>query len=350
MISDWSKYYTPQKIAEEIIHEFPKQFVPKTVIDICVGCGNFLSASKDKWPNAELIGCDINLDFVIKKTSFSLHKLNALDVPLLHKTLEKKIIAPKLILANPPFGKYKSSLKTKSENIIATQANRLNRIEAFMLLSNLSLLNKGDYFGAILPENFFTSTKFDLFKREFLSRFEIIKIGQPLKYFDKSEVRTRIFIGKFLEHKQIVTTVKTKIRQKLSVYNIFRGVDNSLLKKMNKKSSGSIEVLHFNVDILNINSRFQIKEKLKYNRLKTKTNDLIILRVGRNAGRCFLINKENANKLISDHFYIVKNHNFCKSIVESIEVSLINKRKGITTKYICKSDIDNTLEALQDLL
>ena len=30
-----------------------------------------------------------------------------------------------------------------------------------MLVSNLSILNKGDYFGAIIPENFFNSEKFN---------------------------------------------------------------------------------------------------------------------------------------------------------------------------------------------
>lgn len=346
MNDNWSKYYTPLKIAESIIEEIPKNFYPKYVLDICVGGGNFLKAANKRWSNSKFIGCDINETKTIELKRAKIFQIDALNIENLTQTINLPNNAPKLILANPPFGKYKSKVQHSSFTVLDEATKNLNRIEANMLISNISILNKGDYFGAILPENFFSSIKFKSFKKEFLRHFEIIKNGVSDKYFHNSEVKTRIFIGKFKGVQKPLNNNSQTINENIScTYQMFRGIDNSLIQKNYRTSINTTEVIHFN-NLNSDNKKLYIISDPKFDRLRTTTNDLLILRVGRNSGKCFTIDKNHTNKIISDHFYIVKNIKLSKNKLKNIQQALISKRKGITAKYICKSDIVSVLNEL----
>lgn len=346
-MKDWSKYYTPKLVANNIISMLPQEFNPTKVIDICVGSGNFLEAAIRQWDDIKAIGIDISLNDINKENKYTLHQMDALNLELLSKTIKRNNKEVKVILANPPFGKLENSEKylnkKNSLNLIHNEAVRIKRIEALMLVSNLKLLNVGDYFGAILPENFFTSLRLAKFKEMFLKEFTEVIIGEREKYFSKSEVKTRIFIGKYAGNKKRVKSqiIKSKIFDRPN-YILHRGIDNS--KLFSVKSDCDIEVVHFsNLEGIQKLKRFYPKtEAIK--RLIISKNDTLILRVGRYSGYSYQAKKEFLNKYVSDYFYLLKGIRLNKKEQITLQNTLICKRKGIATNYLNKIDIINSID------
>jgi hypothetical protein len=351
--TSWNKYYTPKSIASEIVSMVPDNFVPSSAIDICVGSGNFLGAVKNKWSNTDLIGFDINKVKDDNNIKYEFHQINALVVKdLIEKTIKYK--SNKIVLANPPFGQishdiiYKNIVKKYSS--IHEEAIKTNRVEALMLVSNLSILNIGDYFGAIIPENFFNSEKLRKFKDLFIHFFDDVTIGGSKKYFTGSEVKTRIFLGRFNNKKVIKTTILKNKRSKENNFKLLRGIDNSKLIKEEELSRLSIdykEVLHFSNKIgINKSKRF-IKNSNKYNKLIVTKGDSLILRVGRNTGLSYSIKNEFLNKYVSDYFYLLKGITLENKEHLILQKSLLGKRKGLTTSYLSKYDI---IDSINDIL
>ncbi|PHR46281.1 MAG: hypothetical protein COA32_12065 [Fluviicola sp.] len=345
--TSWSKYYTPKHVAKDIVSMLPQDFNPTKVIDICAGSGNFLDAAVKKWNDIKAVGIDISLNDINKENKYTLHQMDALNLELLSNTIKSNSEEVKVVLANPPFGKLENSEKylnkKKKLNSIHNEAVKIKRIEALMLVSNLKLLNVGDYFGAILPENFFTSIRLANFKEMFLNEFTEVVIGKKEKYFSSSDVKTRIFIGKYIgSNKSIkLQNIKSKLLIK-SNYSLHRGIDNS--KLLSAKSIDNIEVVHFsNFKGIQKLERYYPKTKGK-ERLIISKNDTLILRVGRNSGFSYQAKKEYINKYVSDYFYLLKGIKLNKKEHQILQSVLIKKRKGVATNYLNKIDIMNSID------
>lgn len=346
---NWSKYYTPKPVANDIISMLPQQFNPTEVIDICVGSGNFLEAAVQQWNDIKAIGIDISLNDINKENKYTLHQIDALNLELLSKTIKRNNKEVKVVLANPPFGKLENSEKYLNKNyninLIHNEAVRIKRIEALMLVSNLELLNVGDYFGAILPENFFTSLRLARFKEMFLNEFTEVVIGKKKKYFTNSEVKTRIFIGKYIGSRNNCKSLNIQPKLfKKNNYTLHRGIDNS--KLLSVKNDKDIEVVHFsNLEGVQKLERFYPKTK-SMERLIISKDDTLILRVGRNSGYTYQVKKSYVNKYVSDYFYILKGIKFNKKEHQILRNILLAKRKGIATNYLNKIDIVNSIDTL----
>ncbi len=351
MIS-WSKYYTPKKLSDQIINLIDPTFTPEIILDICAGSCNMLNSAYAKWPKAKYIGIDIE---PVKNTNTIESKnLKLYQFDSCHSlSLSKKFIYPKrkLLLANPPFGNY-CGLKPKHINFkdnIDIIANNLNRVECHILISNLALLNKGDYFGAILPENFFTSENMKTFKEHFVSYFECIIIKDHKIKFRGSEVKTKIFVAKFIgprKHK-LINILNPQISHSLKLkYQIVRGIDNSILESA--KFKGSKEVIHFNnKEGKVLSSKFISQDYSFKEKQKIESQDLLILRVGRNSGKVIEPQLKHYGLLVSDLIIILKNGKKMNIHKQSkLEKLLLNRRKGLTTNYISTNDIWESLEIL----
>lgn len=341
---NWEKYYTPEKVAKEIISLIPNHFIPSVVIDICAGKGNFLEQAKLKWPNCRFIAVDINSNLHLTQSKFETHQFDALRIKYLQKKLVENHVRNKLILANPPFGYKKSNYKYPGNFLtLFNMAKRLNRIEALMLVSNINILTQGDYFGGVIPENIFESSKLSEFKREFISLFDNIILSKPKKSFRNSEVRTRIFVGRFVGENLSLNTLSNKNTRKFSRKNIFRGVDNSKLVFSTEKNKFKrySEVIHFNSSSLH-NIKFKyIEYNKKLDKYRVRPKDILLLRVGRNTGSIFWDTKKLEGKLISDHFIILRDIEINQ---KTMFQDLIRKNiKGLTTKYITNFDIENCI-------
>jgi type I restriction enzyme M protein len=325
----------------------PKKYEPEIAIDICAGSGNFLNIAKSKWENIDLVGVDLNLgELQILNISNDLYKFDALNIPRLKKELAPHLSKKKILLANPPFGKVSSKnllpINSTKLDQIYNEALKSRRIEALMLVSNISILNKGDYFGAVLPENFFTSLKLKFFKEVFISYFDEVIVGEPDKYFTQSEVKTRLFIGKFNKIRNVDIINDDDLHDEPSrSLKLLRGIDNSIL--INQDETDGInnlnEVLHFSNNEGRVLKRKYVKISDRYKRLIVSENDILILRVGRNSGKIFIPSQEHIEKYVSDYFYLLKDVK-----LNDYQIKLLNELfgksiNGLTSKYLAKKDI-----------
>ena len=79
-----------------------------------------------------------------------------------------------------------------------------------------------------------------------------------------------------------------------------------------------------------------------------KHNDLLISRVGRNAGNIYQCKTREVGMSASDYFYIVKNVDFSLngSQLMKLEKHLKQLKRGLAANYLCKSDIELILEKI----
>lgn len=351
-MKDWSNFYTPKIIANEIISKLPKNYRPNLAIDICVGSGNFLDVAFKKWSNINLVGVDLCTKNVQNNNNYDLYDLDALNLDKLKTVLSPYLSYNKLLLANPPFGKIDDLSRYTKFNIedsaIYNTALKSQRIESLMLVSNLSILKYGDYFGAILPENFFTSNKLREFRKMFISNFDNILIGNSEKHFPTSEVKTRLFIGKYKGNKTIRVGGDLSKKNKaisISDFKLYRGIDNSLLisEEQVYNHCNYNEVLHFSNPKGEVLRKKFVITNSKYDNLKVSEGDTLILRVGRSSGLTFSSNNFYLGKYISDYFYVFKDSKLSREQRLNLELNLKNKVNGLTTKYLRKSDIISCL-------
>ena len=128
---------------------------------------------------------------------------------------------------------------------------------------------------------------------------------------------------------------------------LFRGIDNSKLKKCSEKLENKIyaEVLHFNSSSLNNVKYKYIEFNEHLNKYRIKNKDILVLRVGRNAGKVFWDTSELRGKLFSDHFIIIRGGLIKK---RKPFISYISeKTKGLTAKYITNKDIEVYINKLE---
>jgi hypothetical protein len=348
----WDLYYTPIDVAEDILRYLPKYFKPKLVVDICAGKGNFLTSSVNVLKNRQIkhYAFDINLhEDLLKNKKWTISKINSLRIGKIRQLLP--LDEKKLVIANPPFGNFYDALKiapnAKNLEELAKEANRTNRIEAKMLVSNIALMRKGDVFAAILPENIFTSERFAPFKKLFLDSFEVQHLSSPGRFFGRCEVLSRKFVGVFKEIPNGRSLTRSSKTIEVSENSIFRGLDNSLLKTKDElKGVYTREVIHFN----NKNGQEFAKKCIECSRVKSRVkiekSDILVIRVGRNAGQVVHNTIRFEGKLFSDHFLLVKNVRIKKKQVNAFQKRLDNRIKGLTIRYVTKSDINASLSGL----
>jgi len=344
---DWNNFYTPLDVARHIVDLIPSEHAPTVAVDICAGSGNFLKAAIERWGGIKTIGIDILPTENIIQITKNIYKLDALDLERLNKIDFGK---NKLILANPPFGKMVTNnieIVVNSEKFteLHKEAIKSKRIEALMLISNLNILEKGDLFAAILPDNIFESENLRKFKLLFLNYFQILHSGETKEYFTKSEVKTRIFIGKYSGNSNAdINFENVKPIQEsndLSV-KVLRGIDNSkLLREIEEDQIFFDEVVHFSNDGGACTLKRYVRKNSKPSFLKISKNDILISRVGRNSGKIHKVVKDYEGKYLSDYFYLIKDFGKMASAsqLKIMESSLLRKKRGLTASYLCKKDI-----------
>lgn len=346
MEKDWNNFYTPKVVASHIVDLIPNNYNPQYIVDICAGSGNFLNAALERW-NVEALGVDIHP--VQGKVSFVMHEENALNFDRLNFINSNN---KKLILANPPFGKLEDVIESVciKHTRLQIEALKSKRIEANMIVSNMSFLQEGEIFAAILPENIFSSSNLKKFRDLFLSYFEVIYHGPSEKYFKGSEVKTRIFIGKYQPNFEIKENDVIERKVKTTVTAI-RGIDNSKLLR-NPEVNDCLryaKVVHFSNDYAHINIECMIKRDNLDSRKKIQKSDFLVSRVGRNSGKIHLVKQDFVGKYASDYFYIIKDaeHLLTEEILSKLEKRLLSKVTGLTAKYLRKIDIMHEIAAIE---
>lgn len=329
----WDNFYTPRDLTKELLTHIPEKFFPSHIIDICGGSGNMLIEGSIKFPKAKITYIDKSIHENILNLYNDIWDIYQFDSTN-HEIINYfNFNEKKLLLANPPFG-----YSVENSNF---KYKRFNRLEIQILDVNISILNEGDIFAAVLPENIFTSEQTSDFKHHFENNFETIYLGKPSKYFDTSEVLTRLFVGKKIYPKKNVQHKAAKIN---SEYLIVRGVDNSSLNNSSPVQNESIGIVHSND--LNTNSIYSCLMSDYGNKLIIDAKDLLVVRVGRNSGKVLIPSNREINKGVSDNLFILRNHKIRSKELKKFEHFLVNSKKGLTTNYITKNDISLAIKKL----
>jgi len=345
---NWSRFYTPEVLAFNLIQQIEADFKPSHIVDICAGSCNLLKQAQVKWPNAKFHASDIEK---ISRASylpgkFYTNQIDARDITKIRNEFKRK--KNKLVLANPPFGdindEVENSIPANLLNLFNSSRN-CNRIECQILVTNFAILNKGDVFAGVLPENIFSADKMDSFREQIYQLFENLKVTTHSIKFKSSEVKTRLLTGTFnptiMHHKytsQEVNTVK-----RIKKVNLVRGIDNSKLIN-NEPSANRLEVLHFNNLEGKIIKRKSIIGDKNYDSKRIEENDILIFRVGRNAGKIFIPKQKHIGLAPSDLLLIFKDgKKIGKRGLKTFEQKLSKRTKGLTSRYISKNDVYEAL-------
>lgn len=360
-------YYTPIELAQEIIKKIPRDNY-RSVIDICCGTWNLLSAAKICYPKAEYIGVDIEKKKdcnALKDATFVLNDGRAFseEEKLAGRTYD-------LILSNPPFGRMNDNEVYWKEKKAYRAYSALmgKRYESEMVLANINLAHDGSVLMFILPITFVSGDSYKKARVEIAETFSVLEIiDLPDDAFGCNDLRTVALIIK-KENAQRRDTKHSVAKHNrsswridkhstISYENIKKGnwvgkKDNEarLIIKRGKIHSGNLiggkfKVLHCSSSCLKgewIPSTRYTDEKPS---IYAEPGDVIINRVGRGAGYWSIHNGERV--AISDCLFVVKNSNPTVNQIlqeKTTDGKLDIPIRGISTGYITKSDIYSLIE------
>lgn len=347
---DYTKFYTPHKIADILIKQIEGGSFEK-VIDICCGSCNLLFAAKKRWKQLQMTGVD-----VIKNTNP--------DVEFYcddgrNFALKSKRLYP-LVLANPPFAYLKKKHEFPSLYYEWLGNYCSSRLEIEMLFANLHLLSDNGVLMIIMPSTFVESQTNRKIRKLLAKSLYIQKIvSLPLETFKKSNIKSYALFIKKLKPKRTVTRFYS-IKLKLNEYSISKSeiIPQEFIR--NGKWDTLEEIIpSIKLDIKrgNISSNmFSIKGYSVLHTAKKQANwvptvrstsfipenavyaeegDIIVSRIGKSVGEWSIHYGERA--AISDCLFCIKDNEstIYSNIIESKYNYII---RGVATKYITMKD------------
>lgn len=173
-------FYTPSELVSLMLQSLPSNERIMQIIDICCGTWNMLKAAQAKFPQASVLGVDIDINakkHIINNAGF-VHQDGRLFADACVMS-DRKF---DLVLSNPPFGPLLGNQKhyTSSDNIIV----RTKRYEAEMLWANYQLVNDGGWLLTILPSTYLNGKTYIKHRVWLAENYEVYSIFKlPLDTF-----------------------------------------------------------------------------------------------------------------------------------------------------------------------
>lgn len=351
-MKDYSKYYTPPKIAKELV-QFLDIKDGSTAIDICCGTCNLLYAAYSNNPSLKCYGIDItDVDISWCKTRKSDGRKYSIA------TKQRFDIA----LANPPFGNIKDNSYASQLYVGRYSDLKSNRIEIEMLISNIKLLKKDGILLIIMPITFVNGISYNKI-RQIISKHHFIKsiIELPSNAFYPEKINCcAIVIKKEKNTKNEPCTfysmnsnfvVKTKnIIEYSRILNgcweyDYTNTQNDFLITRGKISSNmfvetGIPVLHTSKKRENWfpSERYICIINKAKKQIVAEKGDLLISRIGNSAGYMCVYN--GPPKYISDCLMLIKSPNNIM-IKRLQDMDLRSLVKGVSTPHLTATDIYN---------
>ena len=361
-------YYTPIDLARNLLGIIP-QIEAKSIVDICCGSWNLLQAGREKYPNAIITGVDIDKNSEKYKIDRSFFVND--DGREFAKKAFKIGKTYDLILSNPPLGymekkeiKYKNDMEINGD----CYPKLLNkRYECEMMQANMLLAHDDSVLIFILPYTFIAGISFQETRAQIADNYSVLAIIKlPSTTFEKGKINTfAIVIQRKMDgnptkmyyascddawHFKMIGEMDRKEIKKgnwwftKSDFNdkkikIFRGNVSSDMFQ----DSGQI-VLHCATkknERWQPSIRFYDASKMKKEVAKAKRGDVLINRIGKDAGYWYI--NEDDNIPISDCLLVISN--VTKPILNIMEKnSNTNGRlnvpmHGVTTTYITAKDV-----------
>lgn len=355
---DYSKYYTPPKLAEFLVNHI-RLTEPKEIIDICCGSCNLLHAASQKWPKAKLVGVDIlshqNIDIEFVKDD---GRKFAIEHPSSFS----------LVLANPPFDivSEKNSFPLLYENAPSNYSTA--RLEIEMLLANLRILKDEGTLVIIMPSTFVNAERHKTIRCYLAQKYYVQKImWLPDNVFGTSMIsccalvikkigvqrkRTQRIVvqfseGRFFSSEYSYVSNKCMLEGRWEDKTSKDVLINATYRRGNISSQHFVEkgipVLHTSKYQLPWSPSIRYISEPKPNAVYVERGDILISRVGKSAGQWCKYNGERA--MISDCLYVLKDPkgDFAQ-IMSGKNYSF--PVKGVATRYITMKDFCAWIETL----
>ena len=360
---DYSKFYTPPKIAELLVSQIRIK-EPENVIDICCGSCNLLHAAKKKWHKAILTGVDVN---ATQDHSINFIEQDGREFSLSHSNEYS------LVLANPPFD-YNEKRNQYPELFKGLNFSfRTSRLEIEMLLANLNILAENGTLLIIMPSTFVDGQNNKKLKCYLAREYYIQKIIHlPDNAFGNTNISTCALV---VTKKQVrnKTTKRYYVESENNRFTISTPptiVPNSMMESgywNDSHSCNNLRTIGVEIKRGNISSQYFVENgkhpvlhtaklntpwvpsvryisKIKQNAIYAEDGDIIISRIGKSAGQWHKYQGERM--MVSDCIYVIKDSdNSIYRLLEGKEYSL--PCKGVATKYITITDFQNWIQSLK---
>lgn len=346
---DYSKFYTPPKIASILIDELDIT-KPDKIVDICCGSCNLLFAAKARWNNAILYGVDIS-ECKDEKVNFC--KSDGRKFAIEHPNEFS------LVVANPPFDYVERHMEYPELFEGVFEGTRVSRLEVEMLMANLLTLKDNGVLLIIMPSSFVEADSYIAIRRILAKHYyvkNIIKL--PLDTFGVSNINSYALEIEKKQKDFSMTTFKCLMHKdgKYTWKFVGRVAENKLLSGSWINESNLDNVVDINIKRGNISSadfkkRGQVilhtakksinwKPSKRYISKKIKPavyaekGDVLVSRIGKSAGQWCVYEGEKVP--ISDCLYRIKDPD--GEILSKIRGRDFGFQKGVATRYITMKD------------
>lgn len=354
---DYSKFYTPPKIASSLINELyiPE---PQTIVDICCGSCNLLFAAKNKWINAKLYGVDVSDHSSVEDVIFE--KKDGRQFAIEHPNEFS------LVLANPPFDYVKNKKQFPDLFVDEFKEVSTSRLEIEMLIANLKLLQPNGVLLVILPSSFVEAETHRNIRKIIANKFyinTIIKLDETTfgasrinsyaliiynELQNNRDARVGNAVDNFISYTTYINSDDLK-KGKWTIDNISDNIISIDIKRGNISSASFITrgqpILHtakYSKDWKP--SKRYISKKITPN-VFAESGDIIVSRIGKSAGQWCVYDGEKI--AISDCLYRIKDPDL--AVINKIRGKQFNKGlKGVATRYITVKDFTSWMASLSD--
>ncbi|MBG9942316.1 N-6 DNA methylase [Brevibacillus formosus] len=400
----FKQYFTSNKLAQILVENVQNFVDPEHIIDLSVGSGELLLACNEVWESAKLFGIDIDNQVVnyirnLYPEKIIIKESDALDLEYSHDFSEFYSVLAKggfdLCVANPPFDSY--------YKIIIGTKTLMVPLEFLFLKKYIEVCKENGFIAIILPNGLLTNDTHKHLRDWILSKVSVKKIiSLPFKAFPEVNAKTEILIlekkkalnepakeKEIIEFKeynddcnlvkvftQRVSKAQLRERMDFHYYNHFRESKSRILNKnvhvrklqdlLIEHGRGSTEYgekrffvhkgiryIHTtNIGELCINFLKEelfvdVNSKMYKPKAHVKTNDVLFIRVGSNAGKTAVVLSDEETGVASDCLYIFR---FNMDIIDPVYFNVLMKteymlnrldllRHGSCTRVISKGDL-----------
>lgn len=368
-------FYTPKDLAELLLRFIPQQKIVNSITDICCGSWNLLSAAKDRYPNARIVGVDIDsasADCRLANAEF----INS-DGRQFANNQSAQAQSFDLILSNPPFGALKEDEKKYFDKGNALTESK--RYEAEMLWANYLLMHSNSMMIIILPATYVEGTAYRKYRKWIAEHCNVLDVIQlPQNTFGKSKLKTiALVLEKKHGHKNHVSTNFYQASFDKQ-WNISHAYTLSHTAIENGVWSNTLPVPVVPNDLIlfrgNISSKFfrdtgdeilhcsssfyrnhwhpgirQCDVSTIAHPKFAKRGDVIINRIGRSAGYWCLYHGKK--RLVSDCIIVISSPS--KDTIATLQKISNNYRllvplRGVSTQYITMADIVSEINLINN--
>lgn len=354
---DYSKFYTPPKIASSLINELSIQ-EPQKIVDICCGSCNLLFAAKNKWDNAKLYGVDISEHSSIEDVIFEKKDGRQFAIEHPHEF--------SLVVANPPFDYVENKKQFPDLFVKEFKDATTSRLEVEMLIANLKLLQPNGVLLVILPSSFVEAETHRKIRKIIANNYfveSIIKLDETT--FGASKINSYALIIhntlQNIRNAKVGNTVGNNISYTTHISSdmLQEGnwtLDNTSdytiplnIKRGNISSAAFITrgqpILHTAKYCSNWKPKKRYISKKIIPTIFAESGDIIVSRIGKSAGQWCVYDGEKI--AISDCLYRIKDPD--KSLFNKINGKHFDRNlKGVATRYITITDFYSWVSTLSD--